>query len=89
MDLPPVDISQRRELNKGLGDGFTLAFELVLTPALLTVIGLLVDRVLGTGWIFAVVLGVLGLAGVVAKTYYVYCYQMEQHEEGRPWASSR
>jgi F0F1-type ATP synthase assembly protein I len=84
-----VDTSQRRELNKGLGDGFTLAFEFVLAPAILAVLGLLLDRALGTVAVFAVSFAVLGLVGVVTKAYYTYSEQMRQQEEGRPWASSR
>ena len=86
---PPVDTSQRRELNKGLGDGFTLAFELVLAPAIFALIGLLIDRALGTTALFAVLLGFLGLVGAVARAYYTYAEQMRQQEEGRPWANSR
>lgn len=81
--------SQRRELNKGLGDGFTRAFELVLSPTVFALIGYLVDRAVGTVPIFAVGLALFALAGVAAKTYYVYSYEMQQHEEGQPWAKSR
>ena len=40
--------SQRRELNKGLGDGFTRAFELVLAPTVFAIIGFLLGNALGT-----------------------------------------
>lgn len=89
LDLIPVDTSQRRDLNKGLGDGFTRAFEFVLAPAVLALVGLAIDRALGTVAVFAVVFAVLGLVGVATKAYYTYEAQMRQHEEGRPWASSR
>lgn len=89
LDLIPVDTSQRRELNKGLGDGFTLAFELVLAPAIFASIGLVFDHVLGTTPLVTVAMAILGLIGVVAKAYYTYEEQMRQQEEGRPWASSR
>jgi F0F1-type ATP synthase assembly protein I len=84
-----VHDSQRRELNKGLGDGFTRAFELVLAPTVFAILGFLLDRWLGTLPIFTVVLTVFALVGVAVKTYYVYSDQMRQHEEGRPWARSR
>jgi F0F1-type ATP synthase assembly protein I len=84
-----VHDSQRRELNKGLGDGFTRAFELVLAPTVFAIIGFLVDRSLGTLPVFTVVLTVFALVGVAVKTYYVYSDQMRQHEEGQPWAKSR
>ncbi len=86
---PTVDASQRRELNKGLGDGFTRAFEIVLAPAIFGLLGLAVDRALGTVPAFTTALAVLALTGVFVKTYYVYAEQMRQHEEGRPWARSR
>lgn len=81
--------SQRRELNKGLGDGFTRAFELVLAPTVFALIGFAVDRALGTLPVFTVGLAIFALAGVAVKTYYVYAEQMRQHEEGQPWATSR
>lgn len=84
-----MDASQRRELNKGLGDGFTRAFEMVLGPAIFGLMGLGIDRALGTVPVFTVALALLALTGVFVKTYYVYAEQMRQHEEGRPWARSR
>jgi F0F1-type ATP synthase assembly protein I len=84
-----VHDSQRRELNKGLGDGFTRAFELVLAPTVFALIGFLIDRSLGTLPVFTVILTVFALVGVAVKTYYVYSDQMRQHEEGQPWAKSR
>lgn len=81
--------SQRRELNKGLGDGFTRAFELVLAPTVFALVGFLVDQALGTLPVFTVTLTLFAIAGVAVKTYYVYNDQMRQHEEGQPWAKSR
>ena len=82
-----MDASQRRELNKGLGDGFTRAFEIVLAPAIFGVLGLLIDRMLGTVPLFTILLALFGLVGSFARTYYIYAEQMRQHEEGTPWAS--
>jgi F0F1-type ATP synthase assembly protein I len=84
-----VDDSQRRELNKGLGDGFTRAFEIVLAPTVFALIGLWLDRALGTVPVIAVTLALLAVCGVFVKSYYVYAEQMREHEEGRPWAKSR
>lgn len=84
-----MDASQRRELNKGLDDGFTQAFELVLTPAILGFLGHLIDRALGTVPVFAVLLSLFAICAVSVKIYYGYVAHMRQHEEGRPWARSR
>ncbi len=85
----PVDASQRRELNKGLDDGFSQSFELVLTPLLFALVGYAADRALGTTPVLTIAMGLLALVGVVVKIYYVYAERMRQHEEGRPWATSR
>jgi F0F1-type ATP synthase assembly protein I len=80
-----VDASQRRETNKGFGDGLQQAFELVMTPAVFGVLGYLLDRWLGTVPLFTLVLafGVLGYE--VWKLISAYGSQMAAVEEGKPW----
>ena len=64
----------------------TGGFELVFSPLLLALVGYGLDRLLGTLPIFTIVFAVVGLAGAVAKMYFTYRYEMEQHEANGPWA---
>lgn len=80
-----MDVSQRREVTtqayKNSG-----GYELVFSPAILGVVGFLLDRWLGTLPIFTVSLVIVALAGVCVKLYYGYKFEMEQHEANAPWA---
>ena len=64
----------------------TGGFELVFSPLLLALVGYGLDRLLGTLPVFTIVFAVVGLAGAVAKMYFTYRYEMEQHEANGPWA---
>ena len=64
----------------------TGGFELVFSPLLLALVGYGLDRLLGTLPLFTIVFAVVGLAGAVAKMYFTYRYEMEQHEANGPWA---
>ena len=64
----------------------TGGFELVFSPLLLALVGYVLDRLLGTLPVFTIVFAVVGLAGAVAKMYFTYRYEMEQHEANGPWA---
>jgi F0F1-type ATP synthase assembly protein I len=80
-----VDASQRRETNKGFGDGLQQAFELVMTPAIFGVLGYLLDRWLGTVPVFTLILS-FGVLGYEAwKLITAYGHQMAAVEEGKPW----
>jgi hypothetical protein len=81
-----VDSSQRRELNKGLDDGITKAFELVLTPAIFGVLGYLLDRWLGTGLVFTLVLGIGVFLYECWRLACSYMAEMDKQDEGKPWA---
>jgi hypothetical protein len=63
------------------GDGFSSSIELVVTPVLFILGGMFLDRKFGTGWVFAAVLGALGIAGTVAKQWFVYNARMEVQED--------
>jgi F0F1-type ATP synthase assembly protein I len=78
-----VDVSQRRELNKGLGDGFSRPFEFILAPTLFGFLGYRLDLWLGTSPAFLVVLALLAVVAVGVKFYYEYTAEMAQHEEAR------
>jgi F0F1-type ATP synthase assembly protein I len=85
----PVDASQRREPNKGFGDGLQQAFELVMTPAIFGVLGYLLDRWLGTVPLFTLVLTGAVLGYEAWKLYSVYGTEMASAEEGKPWTRGR
>jgi len=79
------DQDERRHLNQGFGAALNNAFEIAVVPFVFAVLGWLVDQLLGTGWVFAAVLGTIGLAGTFVKLYYRYSHQMLQLEESGPW----
>jgi F0F1-type ATP synthase assembly protein I len=62
------------------------AFELVVTPLVFGLLGWLVDRWLGTGRLFALVLGLVAVIGMMLRMYFGYQVEMERHERGAPWA---
>jgi F0F1-type ATP synthase assembly protein I len=63
------------------------AYELVVSPVLLALLGLALDRWLGTTPVFVIALAVVGFAGAVTLLYYRYKLEMDRHEEGAPWAA--
>jgi F0F1-type ATP synthase assembly protein I len=69
-----------RQLNRSHG-----SFELALAPVILGLLGLLLDRALGTVPVFLVLFTVIGFAGAGVKIYYTYRYEMAQHEEAVAW----
>lgn len=75
--------------SSALGDGFTSSFELALTPAVLALAGLGLDRWLGTVPVFTITLAVLGLVGMVARLYYGYSNEMDAHAADRTRASAQ
>jgi F0F1-type ATP synthase assembly protein I len=82
--LSPMEIAERRELNRGLGDTLARAFELIATPALFGLGGWLLDRWLGTAPVLTVMFVVLATVGKVVATWYHYVAKMEQLEAALP-----
>jgi F0F1-type ATP synthase assembly protein I len=78
-------VSQRRELSEQL-HRTTGGFELVFSPLILALVGFGLDRLFGTLPVLTIVFAVVGLGGAVAKLYYGYRAEMEQHEANGPWA---
>lgn len=78
------DLATRRKINKGFSDGFTRAVEIVVTPALLGVLGAAVDSWLGTRPAFTLALAVFGVAGIVAKLWLGYDREMKLEEARVP-----
>lgn len=81
-----MDVSQRRELSNGIFHRSSGSFELVLSPILLGLIGLWVDRRVGTTPLFTIVFVVAGLVGAVAATYYRYRAAMDAMSRERAGA---
>ena len=69
-----------RQLNRSHG-----SFELALAPVILGLLGLWLDRTLGTVPLFLVLFTVCGFAGAGIMIYYTYRYQMEQHQSEVAW----
>jgi hypothetical protein len=66
-------------------DAFAHAGAMVLFPVVLGLIGAVIDRALGTHWVFTALLATLGVIGSFASAYYRYEARMAQHDEGKPW----
>lgn len=79
----------RGDLYNSFGQAFSRAFELAATPALFGVIGYGLDRWLGTLPLFTAILSMLALVGMLLRTWYGYCYRMEELEAQSPWARHR
>lgn len=64
-----------RQFNRSHG-----SFELALAPVILGLLGLWLDKSIGTTPVFVVSLAIFGFVGAFLKTYYSYRYEMAQHE---------
>ncbi len=84
-DRHAVSESQSREITKQM-HRTTGGYELVFSPLLLAVIGYGLDRLFGTVPVLTIVFAVVGVTGAVAKLYFSYRSEMEQHEANGPWA---
>jgi F0F1-type ATP synthase assembly protein I len=83
------DLKGRRELYNGFGDSLSRAIELVVTPLLFGLLGLLLDHIFGLTPVLTTALTLFGIAGVSVKMYYAYDRDMQAHEAGAPWAKGR
>jgi len=83
-----VELRERQATWQGFGDALAMAVEFAATPLLFALAGFGLDRWFGTGPVLAIVLGVIGLVGVVLRTYYWYQASIEGEEEGKPWTRS-
>ena len=78
------DLAARRQLNRGYGDGFTRALEIVLTPLFFGFLGRLVDDWLGTAPWFMIGLGAFAVCGMFVRFWLGYDREMQAHEAGIP-----
>ena len=84
-----MELHDRQRTWQGFGDALAMAVEMVATPLLFALLGFGLDGWLGTRPVLAIVLGLVGLVGVVLRTYYWYQATMTREEEGKPWTRSR
>jgi F0F1-type ATP synthase assembly protein I len=75
-----MDLSSRRELNRGFGDTLNRSFEFVVVALLFLGAGWLVDRWLGTDPVFLIVFVLVGFIGQGARMWYRYDAEMRRHE---------
>lgn len=85
----PRAVPGRGGWQQGFGDGLSQAVSMVLTPTLFVLLGVWLDRSLGTGPFLAVALGAVAVVGMFVVTYYEYRAKMARAEEGKPWTRER
>lgn len=85
----PFEPTETGLLYNGYGDGMAKAFEFALTPAIFCGLGYAVDRWLGTMPVFSIVLFLLAVVGMFARTWYAYEARMREEEATSPWAPIR
>jgi F0F1-type ATP synthase assembly protein I len=83
-----VELRERQATWQGFSDALAMAVEFVATPMVFALLGYGLDRWFGTGPVLAIVLGLFGLVGTVARTYFWYQTHMNRAEEGKPWKRS-
>jgi F0F1-type ATP synthase assembly protein I len=83
-----VELREHQRTWQGFSDALAMAVEFVATPLLFALFGYWLDRELGTGPVLAIAIGLIGLAGMVLRTYYWYQANMAREEEGKPWKRS-
>ena len=66
-------------------DALSHAAALVVTPLILGLLGLWIDHLVGTAWVFAAVFAAFGVLGSVTSLYYRYEARMAELDEGKPW----
>ncbi|CAN5537035.1 MAG: AtpZ/AtpI family protein [Iamia sp.] len=74
------DLRARQDLNRGFSDSLTRGIELALTPLAFALIGWLIDRVAGTGPVFAIAFFAFGVIGTSVKIKLGYDRQMAAHD---------
>jgi len=83
-----VELRSRQTTWQGFDKGLAQALEFVVTPLLFALFGHWLDGRFGTAPYLAIAFGLLGLFGVVAKTYLWYRASMDREQEGKPWTRS-
>lgn len=84
---PEHEPTERGDLYRNFGDGFTRAFELAVTPVIFGAAGYWADGRLGIRPLLTIVFTLLAIVGLLLRTWYGYVYRMQKLEEAGPWAS--
>ena len=79
-----VDYTERRALNKGMGDGFSRAMDLAITPVLSGVLGYALDRWLGIVPVFTLVMFTSAVVWLFVRIWREYDAEMQRQESERP-----
>lgn len=80
-----MDLTSRRELYNGFGDGLARAFELAVTPAVFGAMGYGLDRWLDTPHLFTIVLVLFAIVGQFVMMWVRYDAEMKRHEADAVW----
>jgi hypothetical protein len=83
------DLKGRQELYNGFGNSLSRAIELVMTPLLFGLLGLLLDHVFGITPVLTIAMVLFAIAGLAVRMYYGYSEEMRAHEANAPWARNR
>ena len=84
--LSPAELVARQETYSGFGNALAVAFELAMVPFLFGLGGWGLDRWLGTSPVFLIVLTLLAVVGLFARTWIEYEQRMQSHDAAAPWA---
>ncbi|MFM7069373.1 MAG: AtpZ/AtpI family protein [Actinomycetes bacterium] len=80
----PLTETQQQDLTRSLHRSHG-SFELAVAPVVMALIGLAVDRWLGTTPLLTVLFALLGVAGSTVKVIYVYKAEMAAEAAESPW----
>lgn len=64
------------------------SFELAFAPVVMALLGLWLDRTIGTVPVFTLVLALAGVLGAFAKVYYQYKSEMADLEQRAAWSGT-
>jgi F0F1-type ATP synthase assembly protein I len=82
----PLTEQQQTELTRSLHQSHG-SFELAMAPVLMALIGLGLDRWLGTAPLLTIILPIMGVVGSTIKVLYTYRAKMAVLDSASPWAT--
>lgn len=80
----PADDSVASEMTRSLHRS-TASYELAFAPVIMALLGLWLDKTIGTTPVFTVTLAVVGTLGAGISVYYSYNRSMERVRAELPW----
>ena len=84
-----VELREHQATWQGFSDALGMAVEIVAVPMVFALFGYGLDRWFGTGPFLAIALGLFGLVGIVARTFFWYQMHMNREEVEKPWTRRR